>query len=362
MQYELRVWNDQEKLQRPEPIKFGQGFWHDLGDYTSVHLTSPIEHKHDYMKRIGAKTPDILIDTNGGGGQVITSADVEFHTEKIKGSDQKVPCVRITLKGDLYLPLDISADGAAKAIGLGTEGDENKLRNPILLSDWAMLQPPDEANALNDPNKTFYRAINFSTLNKFGEFRLIIANNVYVESYDEDYSEGEFGTFELVLNQRAVDDKILEIDGLKSEKMTALDKVVKKLGSAVDGIKKAYNTNTVQVNKNLAEDVLPTFYYADIAAGNENPILVVADKIGFHDFIEYKNSHKDDPENNTPADSTSNSTDSKDTAADSKDTAADSSSVDKPNVIANLRNGNLSDLLSKAADKRLTDKAKDDKE
>ena len=93
---------------------------------------------------------------------------------------KKVRVIKIDIKGNLYLPLeeDGLTENAKKLLGV-SKGYENKIRNTILLSKWASVLPE------NDAREHFYRGIVINIITKAGDFRVITAKKVYVDSYTE---------------------------------------------------------------------------------------------------------------------------------------------------------------------------------
>ena len=96
------------------------------------------------------------------------------------------------------------ADAVKGALNVGNaEGALKAKRNTLLLSKWAADKPTDVPNEQNqNVQQPYYRSVALSIKTKAGDFRIITAQNMYVESYSEDYSSGEFGTFDLLLKQK----------------------------------------------------------------------------------------------------------------------------------------------------------------
>lgn len=233
MRYEIRIWKDILKMPSIQPQK----------------AANMLESMVDAINAFGgaSNNPDILIDKNAGGEDSIKSVAISYITKEVEVvhnarlnvnalldnnnvatvSKKKVRVIKIDIKGNLYLPLE--EDGltsAAKSIA-GNQGDENKLRNTLLLSKWASVLPEE------DKNEHFYRGIIISVITKAGDFRVITAKNIYVDSYTENYQEGEFGTFSLSLIQRP-DAHVADfkVDGLGYEKLSTLDKIKKGVETA----------------------------------------------------------------------------------------------------------------------------------
>lgn len=213
MRYEIRIWNNANKMPSIAPQK----------------AANMLQNMVDTINAFGGagNNPDILIDKNAGGEDAIQSVDISYLTKEVdnivRGQVQgknKVRVIKMNIKGNLYLPLE--EDGltsAAKGIA-GNKGDENKLRNTLLLSKWASVLPEYDAH------EHFYRGIIISVITKAGDFRVITAKNVYVDSYTENYKEGEFGTFDLTLLQRPeVRVADFKVDGLGYEKLSTLDRI-----------------------------------------------------------------------------------------------------------------------------------------
>ena len=223
MQYEIRIWKDAKKM----PIIIPQKAADRLGG-----IADSIKAKAKNILGAGStgSNPDILIDKNSGGEDTITSVDISYcmqEVEKAKGAGKKkVLAVKINIKGNLYLPLkEDGLIGDAKSM-VGMAKDENKIRDTLLLSKWASVLPEE------DESKHFYRGIIISVLTKAGDFRVITAKNVYIESYKEDYKEGEFGTFELQLAERVDAWGQLKVEGLGYEEIPLLKSVGEKLEKA----------------------------------------------------------------------------------------------------------------------------------
>jgi len=177
MQYEIRVWKNQEKM--PTDIK------------ASSAKNKIAAEGNSALKGAKRGNPDILIDTTVLGENAITTAGVTFSIVTVKnseGKETKVRTVKMYIKGNLYLPLENTSTS-----------EENKKRDTLHLSKWAAAKPTD-SDVSQEP---YYRSVILSIITKAGDFRLISATNMYVESYSEDYEKGEFGTFELTLSQMA---------------------------------------------------------------------------------------------------------------------------------------------------------------
>ncbi len=89
------------------------------------------------------------------------------------------------------------------------------------MSEWAQVKPEE------DGTKQYYRGIIIKIMTPGGDFRLIKAKNVYVDSYKENYQEGEYGTFEMSLVERIDSNEQFEVDGIGYVEESTLDKVAK---------------------------------------------------------------------------------------------------------------------------------------
>ncbi|MBQ9478496.1 MAG: hypothetical protein IJU71_02995, partial [Selenomonadaceae bacterium] len=236
MNYEFRVWKDQDKM--PDDIEAAEAK-NRLASIKQDILVKALQKGED--ERFA--NPDILIDSDGAAQSPITSADILFELAKVKDpnaadddEDAKtiVRTVKMHIKGNLYLPLNPSAlgDAVAGLAGRKSKGDENKLRDTLLLSQWAQEEEPALANAAPG----YYRGVLLSVLTKAGDFRLVSANNMYVENYTEDYTEGEFGTFELKLAQKIDAQSKFSVDGLSGEKQSIIGQIAGALKSTAEKV------------------------------------------------------------------------------------------------------------------------------
>ena len=224
MNYEFRVWNNQKSMPKVKAEK------------ASNRLEAM---KNAILDQRDKGDPDILIDTKGSGEGAIESIDISFYnidTDELVADDDDADIryvqkrfIKMTIKGNLYLPPDTSLTDAVKGLaGIGKDkGDENKLRDLRLLSNWAASKPDNL-----DENEPYYRGIIVWIMTKAGDFRVITANNMYVQSYCEDYSSGEMGTFELELQQKIDDNSKFSVDGLSSEPASLLSKIGKVVDAA----------------------------------------------------------------------------------------------------------------------------------
>ena len=225
MDYEIRIWKDPKKMPKIEPQK-AKG---RLEQIASTVKKASLEGIFETNKA----NPDILIDKTGAGDDVIQFVNISYVTAEVDsignyGSriKKKVRVIQMHIKGNLYLPLkenDIVGD-AKSMVGLAK--DENKIRNTLLLSKWASVRPED------DEQEHFYRGIIVSVLTKAGDFRVITAKKVYVDSYTENYQEGEYGTFELKLIEKVDSNADFAVEGLGYEEIPLLKSVGNKLEKA----------------------------------------------------------------------------------------------------------------------------------
>ena len=225
MDYEIRIWKDPKKMPVISPKK---------ADGRLSGMVNIIKAKVQSLKGVkSASNPDILIDKNGGGDNVIKSVNISYVTKEIVSTGtknipikKKVRVIQMNIKGNLYLPLkEDGITGAAKSM-IGLAKDENKIRDTLLLSKWASVIPE------KDKDEHFYRGIVVSVLTKAGDFRVITEKKVYVESYTENYTEGEFGTFTLSLLEKVDSNGDFKVDGLGFEKKSVLGKVKSKVETA----------------------------------------------------------------------------------------------------------------------------------
>ena len=276
MKYEIKIWKDAKKMPDIEPQK------------AANLLQSVANAVSNAVGAGGNKTnPDILIDQNAGGEDAIQSVDISYITkdvdkhpfwvnqplpQAINGKGENIPqpppnvpqlaqipmttksrLIKLHIKGNLYLPLDGGlTDDAKRIAGVGkTQGAENKLRDTLLLSQWASV-PPEK-----DLSDHFYRGIVINIITKAGDFRVITAKKVYVESYVENYNEGEFGTFDLVLVESADFDNKVTVKGLGYEKPSLLDKVKKGIATTAKVVAAVGTTAAVvgTVGKTVTETV-----------------------------------------------------------------------------------------------------------
>ena len=210
MKYEFRVWKDAKKM----PTTF-----------EPKEAANRLEEIVSVIGRNGGNNanPDILIDADGANQSPITAADVSYSIGEIEEGDatKEIRVISMHIKGNLYLPLNSNArlEALQTAAGsiMGNKASENKLRDTLLLSKWAEVKP--------DAADGYYRGVLLSVLTKAGDFRLISANNMYVESYSEDYTEGEFGTFELKLAQKNDPQSKFKVDGLSGEEASIIGQI-----------------------------------------------------------------------------------------------------------------------------------------
>ena len=223
MNYEFRVWNNQKSMPKVKAEK------------APNRLDAM---RNAILDQTDKGDPNILIDTKGTGEGAIESIDIGFYNSDVEehlDEDMAIVAVKrfikMSIKGNLYLPPDTSLTDAVKGLaGIGKDkGDENKLRDLRLLSNWAASKPDNL-----DENEPYYRGIIVWIMTKAGDFRVITANNMYVQSYCEDYSSGEMGTFELELQQKIDENSKFTVDGLTSEPVSFLSKVGKAISATAD--------------------------------------------------------------------------------------------------------------------------------
>ena len=250
MQYEIRIWKDPTKMPDIQP-KEAAGRLEAMVDAAADKMTDIAMAAGGGHFTGKEANPDILIDKNAGGEDAIKSVAISYVTVDVDITNipippplpavinapqnaprvfaseikvigkKKVRVIKIDIKGNLYLPLkEDGVTGAAKSL-VGMAKDENKIRDTILLSKWASVRPEDDAQ------EHFYRGIIVSVLTKAGDFRVITAKKVYVDSYTENYQEGEFGTFTMSLIEKIDSNADFTVDGLGYEKPSLLDKVKK---------------------------------------------------------------------------------------------------------------------------------------
>ena len=221
MKYEIKVWKDSSKIpKRLEPEKAANLIDNVKGAIGDLTGANPNDNKK----------PDIWIDEDGGGEDAIKSVKISYLTSEVNEGDREklVRSIKLEIKGNLYLPLDEGLEGDAKKLIGINKGAENTLRNTLLFSEWAQVTPAE------DRQKHYYRGIVVNVITKAGDFRLIIAKNVYVDSYSEDYKDGEFGTFEMTLVGKVDTLEDFQVKGLGSEKTSTLAKVAKVVSKAVE--------------------------------------------------------------------------------------------------------------------------------
>ena len=275
MQYEIRIWKDPTKVPNIKPHEAKNRFL-DIQRDTAVKAMELMSG--DIAATDHAANPDILIDKSGGGDDVIQSIDISYITQEVETirnntglrvrgmvdnnsivttTKKTVRVIKIHIKGNLYLPLkENGIIGDAKSL-IGTAKEEVKIKDTILLSQWASVRPEDDAA------EHFYRGVVVSVLTRAGDFRVITAKKVYVDSYIENYTDGEFGTFELSLIEKVdsnADFKVAglgyaEIPLLKSvgEKLEKASKVVATTGAVIAGVGTVGKAITETVEKFTGE-------------------------------------------------------------------------------------------------------------
>ncbi len=280
MKYEIKIWKDPTTLPDFKPEKAA-----NLLQSTANAITKSIGLGK------GVSNPDILIDQNEGGEDAIQSVAISYLTKEIDSVEhenvrtkKKVRVIKIDIKGNLYLPLDGGILGdAEKALGL-SQGDENKLRDTLLLSKWASVLPED------DRDDHYYRGIVINIITKAGDFRLITAKKVYVDSYTENYQEGECGTFTMSLIEKVDSNDDFKVDGLGYEKVSVVktleqkldkaSKVVATTGAVIAGVGAVGKTVTETVEKFTGETAATRWLkYGFDTAGSAGNVANSASKI-----------------------------------------------------------------------------------
>ena len=72
-------------------------------------------------------------------------------------------------------------------------------------------------------------------MTKAGDFRVITAKKVYVDSYSEDYEDGEFGSFEMTLIEKSDARADFKVKGVAKEKLSLLDKARNVVDKVAEG-------------------------------------------------------------------------------------------------------------------------------
>jgi len=229
MDYEIRVWKDATNMPNPAPKEAKSKFAAAASSLQGAAANPAVA-----VLGGGGGNPDqadIIIDKDGAGDDVIKTVRILTELKEIGTGDfsKKVKIIKVVIKGDLYLPL--VEGGAAKALkaAAGVGGAQPiEQQNTLRLFEWAQLQP----DAKKDD--AYYRGILIQVKTKAGDFRLIRANNVYVESYAENYDEGEFGSFEIHLAQRADVTSEVTVKGISGEKLSVLEQITGGISKAAD--------------------------------------------------------------------------------------------------------------------------------
>ena len=237
MQYELRVWNDPKKVPprlQPHEAQGRLGSIKDAARSAADLAKLSAQRNRQPAPADGNNNPDILIDADGASEDAIKSAEVGYCLEEFTEGNRKFTArvIRMKIHGNLYLPLKESdlAKAAKSMVGINAN-DEHKKRDTLLLSQWANVKPPTNPQQNDAQGPTYYRGVVLSILTKAGDFRLVTAKKAYVESYSENYAEGEFGTFELTLAERIDSPNEFKVDGLSSETQSVLDQIKGALNS-----------------------------------------------------------------------------------------------------------------------------------
>ena len=293
MEYELRDWNDATKMPNIEPQKAGGRLGAIKDAIKAAKDAAAGNVEDDYGN------PDILIDNKTRSLEMsITSAKISFFLSgKAKGSElskflgmlkneykdkdefhealfkkikktfpdlemkydsdgKKVRRLRMEIEGNLYLPLERSGmDKAAKSI-IGDKSDENEKRDTLLLWQWAILTKKDAE---------YYRGVALSILTKAGDYRIIIANNMCVDSYAEHFDKDTmYGTFELTLVQRPDETSSVSVKGLGYEKVFWLKSLAKGFDKLEGKLNKVAGNETVQAITDVSAKAAKE--YKDIVA------------------------------------------------------------------------------------------------
>jgi len=230
MEYVILIWKNPTKMANIEP-KEKKGKLAAMKEAISSAASAAGLGEDEYVQY----NPDMLIDKDAAGDDVITAIDIAFENKDINiepGVTRKVKLAKIGIKGNLYLPIKGSLEADAASM-LGKSNLESKKKNTLRLAEWAQLQPTA------DKEEGYYRGISISVITKAGDFRVINANNVYVESYEEDYSAGEFGTFELHLSQRADVTSAVKVTGLNEQSESVAAQIKGAISAAADKAGKA---------------------------------------------------------------------------------------------------------------------------
>ena len=208
------IWKDSTKMADIEPKEKAEK---DTQLFNSIATKANNNHQ---AANAADYNPDMLIDKDGAGDDAIKSADIAFETKTVKlnSISKNIRIVKIRITGQLYLPMRGDKNERSENIH-GKQDVENAKKNTLRLSEWAQLQP----DAKQDDG--YYRGIVILVITKAGDFRVISANNVYVENYKEDYSSGEFGAFEIHLAQRADVTSEVKIKGLDEKSDAVADQI-----------------------------------------------------------------------------------------------------------------------------------------
>ena len=306
MKYEIKIWNEPDKMPDFKPQEAA-------GLLGSIKEAVGAANKVLGINATPKTNPDILIDQNAGGEDAIQSVVISYLTKEINTNipipppldnvpnvqnnvqvrgplinefgKRQVRVIKIDIKGNLYLPLNGDLkDSAKKIAGLGSQGDENKLRDTLLLSKWASVLPED------DRDDHYYRGIVINIITKAGDFRLITAKKVYVDSYTENYTEGECGTFTMSLIEKVDANAEFKVEGLGYEEVPLVKNVAAKLekaakvvattGAVIAGVGAVGKTVTETVEKFTGETAATRWLkYGFDTAGSTGNVLNTTSKI-----------------------------------------------------------------------------------
>jgi|GEM_PF-1721123 len=244
MDYAILIWKNPDRMADIKPAEKGGKLEQITNAVKEAAFNNPNRYK-DY-------NPDILMDKDGVGDYVIKTVKITFEHKDFtvaQNISRTVRVARIAIKGNLYLPIKAGLKDKATSV-IGSAQEENDKKNTLRLMEWAQVMP----DAKKDDG--YYRAIVILVMTKAGDFRVISANNVYVDYYKENYQEGEFGTFELILSQRADATTAVKVNGLDEEKKSVADQIKGALGKTAKTVGKvAAVAGTVAVAAKVASSI-----------------------------------------------------------------------------------------------------------
>ena len=231
MIYEIKVWKDETKMPDPEPKE-------EKSNLTKLVKNAQNAVNNPVAAVVGGgggnpDNADIIINKDGAGDDVIKTVRVFTELKKIGTEEfsKKIKIINVTIKGNLYLPLvEGGVTSAIKSLA-NQAATPIEQQNTLRLFEWAQIQPDAQKK------EGYYRGLLINVKTKAGDFRVIRANNIYVESYSENYDEGEFGTFEMNLTQRADVTSEVTIKGISGEKLSVLEQIKGGIDKAADKAK-----------------------------------------------------------------------------------------------------------------------------